>query len=191
MASGGEGGLPQCLWPAPGNAAPNILSPPTAGSLSALVYQHSIIPLALPCKLVIPNRGRNLRLLALPARPRAGLLCVSAGSATPECRPRLEDASYIASSGGTQNHSPFLVLKKKKRKEKFIKSLIPGMYIIDLAHCSGKFSRGLKKFRPNPHNKPCFGGGARSRSQSQGGPGPGGWAGHQRAGLKEGEEEGM
>uniref|UniRef100_A0A2I3G247 Tensin 1 n=1 Tax=Nomascus leucogenys TaxID=61853 RepID=A0A2I3G247_NOMLE len=26
------------------------------GSLSALVYQHSIIPLALPCKLVIPNR---------------------------------------------------------------------------------------------------------------------------------------
>uniref|UniRef100_A0A452V2B2 Tensin 1 n=1 Tax=Ursus maritimus TaxID=29073 RepID=A0A452V2B2_URSMA len=29
---------------------------PNFGSLSALVYQHSIIPLALPCKLVIPNR---------------------------------------------------------------------------------------------------------------------------------------
>ncbi|XP_037704488.1 tensin-1 isoform X5 [Choloepus didactylus] len=29
---------------------------PNFGSLSALVYQHSITPLALPCKLVIPNR---------------------------------------------------------------------------------------------------------------------------------------
>ncbi|XP_058156117.1 tensin-1 isoform X6 [Dasypus novemcinctus] len=29
---------------------------PNFGSLSALVYQHSIIPLALPCKLIIPNR---------------------------------------------------------------------------------------------------------------------------------------
>ncbi|XP_066089491.1 tensin-1 isoform X8 [Saccopteryx bilineata] len=29
---------------------------PNFGSLSALVYQHSIIPLALPCKLVIPDR---------------------------------------------------------------------------------------------------------------------------------------
>ncbi|KAM9035459.1 tensin-1 isoform 3-T5 [Sarcophilus harrisii] len=29
---------------------------PNFGCLSALVYQHSIIPLALPCKLVIPNR---------------------------------------------------------------------------------------------------------------------------------------
>ncbi|XP_029330127.1 tensin-1 isoform X2 [Mus caroli] len=29
---------------------------PNFGSLSALVYQHSIIPLALPCKLVIPSR---------------------------------------------------------------------------------------------------------------------------------------
>uniref|UniRef100_A0A8C9ALS7 Tensin 1 n=1 Tax=Prolemur simus TaxID=1328070 RepID=A0A8C9ALS7_PROSS len=32
------------------------LNEPNFGSLSALVYQHSIIPLALPCKLVIPNR---------------------------------------------------------------------------------------------------------------------------------------
>ncbi|XP_028918871.1 tensin-like, partial [Ornithorhynchus anatinus] len=29
---------------------------PNFGSLSALVYQHSVIPLALPCKLVIPER---------------------------------------------------------------------------------------------------------------------------------------
>ncbi|XP_042329647.1 tensin-1 isoform X2 [Sceloporus undulatus] len=29
---------------------------PNFGCLSALVYQHSIMPLALPCKLVIPNR---------------------------------------------------------------------------------------------------------------------------------------
>uniref|UniRef100_A0A8C4YFK4 SH2 domain-containing protein n=1 Tax=Gopherus evgoodei TaxID=1825980 RepID=A0A8C4YFK4_9SAUR len=29
---------------------------PNFGCLSALVYQHSIIPLALPCKLVIPDR---------------------------------------------------------------------------------------------------------------------------------------
>lgn len=30
-----------------------------AGSLSAFVYQHSITPLALPCKLSIPTRGRR------------------------------------------------------------------------------------------------------------------------------------
>lgn len=29
----------------------------TTGSLTALVYQHSITPLALPCKLLIPDRG--------------------------------------------------------------------------------------------------------------------------------------
>lgn len=29
-----------------------------AGSLSAFVYQHAITPLALPCKLSIPTRGR-------------------------------------------------------------------------------------------------------------------------------------
>lgn len=34
-----------------------------AGSLSALVYQHSVIPLALPCKLVIPSRGRKYSLM--------------------------------------------------------------------------------------------------------------------------------
>ena len=29
-----------------------------AGSLTALVCQHSITPLALPCKLIIPDRGK-------------------------------------------------------------------------------------------------------------------------------------
>lgn len=28
------------------------------GSLTALVCQHSITPLALPCKLIIPDRGK-------------------------------------------------------------------------------------------------------------------------------------
>ncbi|XP_053163448.1 tensin-1 isoform X4 [Hemicordylus capensis] len=32
---------------------------PNFGCLSALVYQHSIMPLALPCKLVIPDRGKK------------------------------------------------------------------------------------------------------------------------------------
>ena len=30
---------------------------PVFGSLAALVYQHSITPLALPCKLVLPEHG--------------------------------------------------------------------------------------------------------------------------------------
>ena len=30
-----------------------------AGSLTALVCQHSIMPLALPCKLIIPDRGER------------------------------------------------------------------------------------------------------------------------------------
>ncbi|KAL8183084.1 UNVERIFIED_CONTAM: hypothetical protein K2H54_014702 [Gekko kuhli] len=33
---------------------------PNFGCLSALVYQHSIMPLALPCKLVIPDRACNV-----------------------------------------------------------------------------------------------------------------------------------
>lgn len=32
-----------------------------AGSLSAFVYQHAITPLALPCKLCIPTRGKPPR----------------------------------------------------------------------------------------------------------------------------------
>ena len=31
----------------------------TAGSLASLVYQHSITPLALPCKLVLPEHGES------------------------------------------------------------------------------------------------------------------------------------
>lgn len=31
-----------------------------SGCLSALVYQHAITPLALPCKLVIPTKGKRL-----------------------------------------------------------------------------------------------------------------------------------
>lgn len=30
-----------------------------AGSLAALVYQHIITPLALPCKLVLPELGKR------------------------------------------------------------------------------------------------------------------------------------
>ena len=33
---------------------------PVFGSLAALVYQHSITPLALPCKLVLPEQGKIL-----------------------------------------------------------------------------------------------------------------------------------
>ncbi|XP_061653678.1 tensin-3-like isoform X3 [Phyllopteryx taeniolatus] len=33
---------------------------PYFGSLTALVCQHSITPLALPCKLIIPDRGQNV-----------------------------------------------------------------------------------------------------------------------------------
>lgn len=29
-----------------------------SGSLTALVCQHSITPLALPCKLILPDRGK-------------------------------------------------------------------------------------------------------------------------------------
>lgn len=32
-----------------------VVSP--TGSLTALVCQHSITPLALPCKLILPDRG--------------------------------------------------------------------------------------------------------------------------------------
>lgn len=31
---------------------------PVFGSLPALVYQHSITPLALPCRLIIPKLGK-------------------------------------------------------------------------------------------------------------------------------------
>lgn len=31
------------------------------GSLSALVYQHSITPISLPCALRIPDKGKHLQ----------------------------------------------------------------------------------------------------------------------------------
>lgn len=36
-----------------------------AGCLSALVYQHSMTPLALPCKLMIPSKDPNEEALEL------------------------------------------------------------------------------------------------------------------------------
>lgn len=43
-----------------GNTGPVLtIFPLSSGCLSALVYQHSITPLALPCKLVIPDRGKS------------------------------------------------------------------------------------------------------------------------------------
>ena len=32
---------------------------PVFGSLASLVYQHSITPLALPCKLLLPEAGES------------------------------------------------------------------------------------------------------------------------------------
>uniref|UniRef100_A0A8C2CPV2 Tensin 1b n=1 Tax=Cyprinus carpio TaxID=7962 RepID=A0A8C2CPV2_CYPCA len=46
------------------------------GCLSALVYQHSITPLALPCKLVIPTRDplEDSPVIATPTNPAAEML---------------------------------------------------------------------------------------------------------------------
>lgn len=43
-----------------------------SGSLSALVYQHSVTPLALPCRLVLPES--DLRLSNEPAQSTAHML---------------------------------------------------------------------------------------------------------------------
>lgn len=59
------------LFQSPLVTQPGVLFLPT-GSLSALVYQHSVIPLALPCKLVIPSRGRRDSLM-LSAQNAAGV----------------------------------------------------------------------------------------------------------------------
>lgn len=50
--------LQVCGWGVPGSSPPK-LTILIAGSLSAFVYQHAITPLALPCKLSIPTRGRR------------------------------------------------------------------------------------------------------------------------------------
>lgn len=55
-------GFPVSLFQSLFVTVPGVFSLP-AGSLSALVYQHSVIPLALPCKLVIPSRGRKCSLM--------------------------------------------------------------------------------------------------------------------------------
>ncbi|XP_042620180.1 tensin-1-like isoform X5 [Cyprinus carpio] len=51
------------------------------GCLSALVYQHSITPLALPCKLVIPTRDplEDSPVIATPTNPAAEMLKQGAG----------------------------------------------------------------------------------------------------------------
>lgn len=110
----------------------------SAGSLSALVYQHSIIPLALPCKLVIPNRGRNLR-----PSPSLPPLCLSPQPAAPERGPGLEETGHAANLGKRETTLCF-IFSNKKRRENSLKSLIPETYIIDLPDCSGKFSGGFK-----------------------------------------------
>ena len=134
---------PQCLRPAPNNTAAAGLSL-SAGSLSALVYQHSIIPLALPCKLVIPNRGRNLRLLALQAHPCAGLLCVSARSQLLQNVGQAWRKRVMLPIWGNSKPLSALFFLIKKRRESSLKSLIPETYITDLPDCSGNFSGGFK-----------------------------------------------
>ncbi|XP_052003924.1 tensin-1 isoform X7 [Xyrauchen texanus] len=54
---------------------------PYFGCLSALVYQHSITPLALPCKLVIPTRDplEGSPEIATPTNPAAEMLKHGAG----------------------------------------------------------------------------------------------------------------
>ncbi|KAL0985583.1 hypothetical protein UPYG_G00158900 [Umbra pygmaea] len=58
---------------------------PYFGCLSALVYQHAMTPLALPCKLVIPTRDLNEDVvdIATPTNPAAELLKTGAGQRAP------------------------------------------------------------------------------------------------------------
>lgn len=84
----------------------------SAGSLSALVYQHSIIPLALPCKLVIPNRGRNSRILP-PSLPP---LSLSPQPAAPERGPGLEETGHAANLGKLETILCFIFSNKKEEK---------------------------------------------------------------------------
>ncbi|XP_053352608.1 tensin-1 isoform X2 [Clarias gariepinus] len=58
---------------------------PYFGCLSALVYQHSITPLALPCKLVIPTKDPNEEIteVATPVNPATELLKQGAGQKSP------------------------------------------------------------------------------------------------------------
>ncbi|GAA6087559.1 tensin-1 isoform X3 [Tachysurus ichikawai] len=58
---------------------------PYFGCLSALVYQHSITPLALPCKLVIPTKEPNEEIteVATPVNAATELLKQGAGQKSP------------------------------------------------------------------------------------------------------------
>ncbi|XP_062862640.1 tensin-1 isoform X4 [Trichomycterus rosablanca] len=58
---------------------------PYFGCLSALVYQHSITPLALPCKLVIPTKDPNeeKKEVTTPVNPATELLKQGAGQKSP------------------------------------------------------------------------------------------------------------
>ncbi|XP_049340836.1 tensin-1 isoform X4 [Astyanax mexicanus] len=58
---------------------------PYFGCLSALVYQHSITPLALPCKLVIPTKDPHEEVpeVATPVNPATELLKQGAGQKSP------------------------------------------------------------------------------------------------------------
>uniref|UniRef100_A0A3B4DYP6 Tensin 1b n=1 Tax=Pygocentrus nattereri TaxID=42514 RepID=A0A3B4DYP6_PYGNA len=58
---------------------------PYFGCLSALVYQHSITPLALPCKLVIPTKDPHEEIpeVATPVNPATELLKQGAGQKSP------------------------------------------------------------------------------------------------------------
>lgn len=47
----------------------------TTGSLTALVYQHSITPLALPCKLLIPDRGMLVEIQKRYSQPSFASKC--------------------------------------------------------------------------------------------------------------------
>lgn len=47
----------------------------TTGSLTALVYQHSITPLALPCKLLIPDRGMLVKVQKRYTQPSSAAKC--------------------------------------------------------------------------------------------------------------------
>uniref|UniRef100_A0A8C8VK50 Tensin 1 n=1 Tax=Pelusios castaneus TaxID=367368 RepID=A0A8C8VK50_9SAUR len=54
---------------------------PNFGCLSALVYQHSIIPLALPCKLVIPDRDPTDEMKEAAAVPNSATDLLKQGAA--------------------------------------------------------------------------------------------------------------
>lgn len=78
----------------PGNSPPQ-LTVLVAGSLSAFVYQHSITPLALPCKLSIPTRGRRRDRREAPSG-RWARSCRGEGSEPPRC---LRGAAPLAAGG--------------------------------------------------------------------------------------------